>query len=453
MPHSSTRLPLLLALTLVAPWWQSGYGAQAPTHWVATWAAAPQTARIAFPRAPAPAPPAAAPAAAGAPSASGPSGAPRRAPGFGPPPHFDHQTVRMIVRVSLGGARVRVQLSNAFGTGPLPIGAAHVALSSGGSGIVAASDRALSFSGQPSVVIPAGAAVLSDPVNLRVPALAHLAISLYVAGKVDDITEHLAALHTSYISKMGDFTAAAALAGAQTQQSWYWLAGVDVAAAPNAGLIVAFGDSITDGVNSTPNADLSWVGQLARRLESAPAHGRSWAIINEGISGNRLLNDFIGPAGLARLDRDVFSQPGVQWIIVLEGINDIGFSSLPGMQATSAVTAQQLIAAQRQIIERAHVHGLRVMGATLTPFQGASYYSEHGESVREAVNHWIRTAHAFDAVVDFDAVVRDPQHPKAIRAAFNHTDHLHPNDAGYKAMADAIDTAIFSLPAVRVPSP
>ncbi|MGH8207610.1 MAG: SGNH/GDSL hydrolase family protein [Steroidobacteraceae bacterium] len=451
MPHSSTRLPLLLALTLIAPWWQSGFGATAPTHWVATWAAAPQTARIAFPRAPAPAP--AAPAAAGAPSASGPPPAPRRAPGLGSPLHFDHQTVRMIVRVSLGGARVRVQLSNAFGTAPLPIGAAHIALSSGGSGIVAASDRTLSFSGQPSVVIPAGAAVLSDPVDLRVPALAHLAISLYVAGKIADITAHLAALHTTYISGMGDFTAAAALADAQMQQSWYWLSGVDVAAAPSAGLIVAFGDSITDGVNSTPNADLSWVGQLARRLEAAPTRGRNWALINEGISGNRLLNDFIGPAGLARLDRDVFSQPGVKWVIVLEGINDIGFSSLPGIPATAAVTAQQLIAAQRQIIERAHVRGLRVMGATLTPFQGASYYSEHGESVREAVNHWIRTSHAFDAVVDFDAVVRDPHHLKAIRADFNHTDHLHPNDAGYKAMADAIDTAIFGSSIVSAPSP
>ncbi|HTW73326.1 MAG TPA: SGNH/GDSL hydrolase family protein [Steroidobacteraceae bacterium] len=358
----------------------------------------------------------------------------------------------MIVRTSIGGSRVRVQLSNAFGAAPLPIGAAHIALSGAGSAIVAASDRVLTFSGQPSVLIPVGAEVLSDPVDLRIAPLTRLAVSVYVAGQTADPTEHLTGLHTTYISGTGDFTAAASLPDASTRQSWYWLSGVDVLAPSGTGLIVAFGDSITDGVNSTPDTDRSWVGQFAQRLLAGSARG-NWAVIDEGISGNRLLNDGIGTAALARLDRDVFSQPGVRWLIVLEGINDIGFPHLPGVQSAGEVTARELIDAQKQIIERAHLRGIRVMGATLTPFGGAAYYSDSGESVREAVNQWIRTAHAFDAVVDFDAVVRDPQNPRYIRTSFNDTDHLHPNDAGYRAMADAIDVAVFGSRAARASPP
>ncbi len=350
----------------------------------------------------------------------------------------------MIVRTSIGGPQVRVQLSNAFGAAPLHVAAAHIALSAGGSAIMPATDRTLTFSGERSVEIPVGAEVLSDPVDLRVAALEHLAISVYIDGRTGDPTEHFTAMHTTYVSAAGDFTAAASLPGAATRQSWYWLSGVDVLAPVRTGLIVAFGDSITDGVNSTPDADRSWVGQLAERLHGADGGADQWAIIDEGISGNRLLHDQVGPAALARLDRDVLSQPAVRWLIVLEGINDIGFNRLPGTAPSRPVSARELIDAQKQIIERAHLRGIRVIGATLTPFEGASYYSEEGEAVREAVNRWIRTSHAYDAVVDFDAVVRDPQDPKAIRSAFNNTDHLHPNDAGYQAMAAAIDLALFS---------
>jgi lysophospholipase L1-like esterase len=443
MSRSSTRLPLplpvLLLLVLVAsglPWRQAAYGADAPTHWVATWAASPQSAQILLPR-PAPArAPAAAPRA--------PAAAANRAPGFAGPLHIDHQTVRMVVRTSIGGPQLRVQLSNAFGSMPLEVGAAHIALSAEGSAIMPGSDHTLTFSGERSIVIPTGAEVLSDPVDLQVPPLAYLAISVYVDGQPGEPSEHLTGLHTTYVSGAGDFTGAASLPGAATRQSWYWLSGVDVLAPRRTGLIVAFGDSITDGVNSTPNTDRSWVGQFAQRLHGADGGADRWAVVDEGISGNRLLHDQIGPAALARLDRDVFSQPGVRWMIVLEGINDIGFSKLPGATPAQAVTAQELIDAQKQIIARAHLRGIRVVGATLTPFKGATYYSEQGETVREAVNQWIRGSHAYDAVVDFDAVVRDPNDPKMIRADFNNTDHLHPNDAGYRAMAAAIELSIFS---------
>jgi lysophospholipase L1-like esterase len=348
----------------------------------------------------------------------------------------------MIVRSSIGGHLLRVQLSNAFGDAALRVGTAHIALRDKDSSIVTGSDRALTFSGEASTIVPVGAEILSDPVDLDVPPLADLAISVYIPGHVDSPTEHLTGLHTTFISAVGDFTAAPSIENATTQQSWYWLSEVDVLAPADTGLIVAFGDSITDGATSTPDTDRSWPSQLAQRLmtdKSAP----KWAIVNEGISGNRLLNDGMGVAALARFDRDVLSQPGVKCVIVMLGINDIGFASLPGMQESDRVTYQDLIAAHKQLIARAHLRGIRVIGATLTPFSGAMYYSGPGEAAREAVNDWIRTSGAYDAVIDFDAVVRDPANPKQIRPSFNIRDHLHPDDDGYKAMADSIDLSIF----------
>lgn len=410
-------------------------------HWVATWAASPQAGRVVFPAPPraAAAAPAPAPArpTAGQPNPGNPGNQP---PLFGPPPTFNNQTVRMIVRSSIGGRRARVQLSNAYGAAPLRVGAAHLALRDKESSIVTASDRALTFSGKGSFTIPPGAEIVSDPVDLEVPKLAHLAVSVFVEGEAAAPTNHLTGLHTTYISKDGDFTAAPAIAEATTRQSWYWLSGVDVLAPADSGLIVAFGDSITDGATSTPDTDRSWPSLLAGRLAAnkSTAH---LAIVNEGISGNRVLADGAGVSALARFDRDVLSQPGVKWLVVMEGINDIGLGARGG--PLGSVTAEELIAAHQQLIERAHLHGIKVIGATLTPYGGAAYYSDEGEAIRQALNRWIRTSKAYDAVVDFDAVTQDPDNPKQIRPAFNIRDHLHPNDTGYKAMADAVDLSIF----------
>lgn len=348
----------------------------------------------------------------------------------------------MIVHTSIGGHRVRVQLSNAFGTSALPIGAAHVALHDKDSSIVAGSDHALTFSGRASAVIPPGAEMLSDPLDFDVPALGDLVISLYVPVEAATPTIHLTGLHTTYISQPGDFSGAASIADPTTRELWYWIAAVDVFAPAKSAAIVAFGDSITDGATSTPNTNSSWPSQLAVRL-AANKSTAGVAIINEGISGNRLLGDGAGVNALARFDRDVLSQPGVNWLIVLEGINDIGLGNLPGTPPAEVPTADDLIAAQKQIIERAHMHGIKVIGATLTPYVGASYATDRGEVMREAVNEWIRTGKAYDAVIDFDAAVQDPANPKQIRPSFNIRDHLHPNDAGYKAMAAAVDLALF----------
>jgi len=405
--------------------------AAAQEHWVATWAASPQSSRVNFPR------PAQAPAATPAPAAANPA---NQAPPFPAPPGFNNQTVRMVVHTSIGGRRARVQLSNAFGTGPLKVGAAHVALRDKESAIVPASDHALTFSGKASFTIPPGAEIISDPVDLDVPKLGDLVISVYIPGEVAVPTTHLTGLHTTYISKTGDFTNAPSISDATKTQAWYWISSVDVLAPPGTRLIVAYGDSITDGATSTPDTDSSWPSQLAQRLLANKATARV-AIVNQGISGNRVLSDGAGVSALARFDRDVLAQPGVQWLIVMEGINDIG---LGARAAADAVTADDLIAAHKQIIERAHMRGIKVIGATLTPFAGAAYYSNEGEAIRTALNDWIRTSKAYDAVIDFDTATRDPENPKQIRPAWNIRDHLHPNDAGYKAMADAFDLSIFT---------
>jgi lysophospholipase L1-like esterase len=441
--QQSTRRAVVLAFILGFGLAGLAQNATAQDHWVATWAASPQTPRFSFPRLPAPNP-------ASSPAQPG-QGNPPAPPLFPAPPTINGQTVRMIVRTSIGGHRVRVQLSNAFGTSALPVGAAHIALRDKDSAILAASDRPLTFGGQASFTIPPAAEVLSDPVDLEVPALGDLVISVYIPGEAATPTIHLTSLHTTYISQPGDFTGAASLADAKTVQLWYWISAVDVLAPSHAGLIVAFGDSITDGATSTPDTDRSWPSQLAQRLAANKATA-GLAIVNEGISGNRLLHDGAGVSALARFDRDVLSQPGVKCVIVMLGINDIGFASLPGTQSSDVVTPQDVIAAQKQIIERAREHGIRVIGATLTPFSGAMYYSEQGETMREAVNQWIRTSSAYDAVIDFDAAVQDPTNPKQIRPAFNIRDHLHPNDDGYKAMAEAVDLSIFTAKAKQATS-
>lgn len=419
--------------------------AQAPAaeHWVATWASAQQTGRGAGRATPPPTAPAAssapiAPIAPSTPSAPSAPVAPPPAPA--PFLGFVHQTLRMAVRVSLGGSRIRVHLSNTYGTTPLDVGDAHVALRRQSSEIVPGSDRPLLFNGKSAVTIPVGAELLSDPVALDVPALGELLISVYVPGPTGPLSGHGMALQTTYASTEGDATSAASFPDAGSTQAWYWASAVDVAAPPDAAAIVAFGDSITDGATSTPGTNHSWPSQLAERLAASPATARI-AIVNEGISGNKVLADGAGVSALARFDRDVLGTAGVRWLMLLEGINDIG-----GLGRGLALDPDALIGALQQIVARAHTHGIKVIGCTLTPYGGAGYATDAGEEIRARVNTFIRTSPIFDAVVDFDAVTRDPANPKQFLPAYNNTDHLHPNDAGYKAMADAVDLKIFATP-------
>ncbi len=402
----------------------------AQEHWVATWAASPIATNIAA----APAKPVATPVAGGAPAA-----APAK-PGPAPLRSFNNQTIRMVVNTSIGGRSVRVELANTFGTDRLKIGSAHIALRDHDSAIVPASDRKLTFSGLDSATIPPGASMISDPVDLSVPAVGNLVVSVYIPGDSGPPTQHATGLHTTYISSDGDFTGQPDFTPARTSNSWYFLSGVEVLAPADAGVIVAFGDSITDGATSTNDADAAWPSALARRLQAAGA--TNLAVVNEGISGNRVLADGAGVSALARFERDVLAQPGIKYLIFMEAINDIGITSRAG---AIPVTAEEIIAIYKQMIARAHMHGIKVIGATLTPYEGAAYYSEPGEVVRTAVNQWIRKTDLLDGALDFDGATRDPEHPGKFRPGFNIRDNLHPNDAGYKAMADSIDLSLFGV--------
>ena len=428
--------------------------ASAQSHWVATWAASQQKPMPTFARPGTPPTRTVAPSPNAPPvqAATQPTPPPPARPAPAPPRSFNNQTVRMFMRASIGGSTVRVHLSNAFGAGPIYIGSAHIALRDKDSAIVPATDHALTFNGRSSVTIPLGAEIISDPVSLTIQPLAQLGVSVFVPNETGAASTHSLGLHTTWV-KSGDAISAPDLADGDTLRSWYWVSGIDVQAPADSAAIVAFGDSITDGASSTPDTDGSWPSDLSRRLVANPATANI-AIINEGISGNQVLNDGAGVNALARFDRDVLAEPGVKWLMILESINDINIASRPPNPNFPAptpptivppLTADDLIGGLKQMVLRAHDHGIKVIGCTLTPFGNAN---EKAETMRQAVNAFIRTPGSFDAVVDFDQVIRDPADPRQFRAGYNNFDKLHPNDAGYKAMADAVDLSLFTSPPV-----
>jgi lysophospholipase L1-like esterase len=443
----SLRVPVIVVLAV------SIFSAQSPGraqggrlhHWVGTWATVPVA------RCP------------GRPAGQGPQGkafgpcdsqgqsgqaAPAAAsqnrpapPAQAPLPILNNQTMRQIARTSIGGDRVRVVLTNVYGTAPLKIGAAHVGLREKDAAIKAGSGRALTFSGNPAITIPPGSVMVSDPVALAVPPLAELAIDVYLPGDTAEtsspITVHAGtgSLQTNYISPSGNHAGAPTMPVKETTLAWFFLARVEVSAPQEVGAIVALGDSITDGSQSTANTNNRWPDHLARRLA---AQNIKMGVLNAGFSGNRILEDGTGVSALARFDRDVLAQTGVTHVIVLEGINDIGMA-----RDNTLPSAADIIAGHRQLIERAHAQGLRIYGATLTPFEGAFYWSPEREAKRKAVNEWIRTGKAYDGVIDFEAAVRDPNNPTKVLPRFDPGDHLHPNDAGYEALANAINVDLF----------
>lgn len=358
-------------------------------------------------------------------------------------------TVRMFVRVHASGDRVHVVLSNTFGTEPLYVGDAHIAIADHDSKIVPGSDRLLTFSGTNSVSVPKGADVMSDPAELQVATGDELVVSLFLPEGSAGTTFHAFAQHASLIAGPGDLTSEVEFTSPTGNTSWYWLSRIDVSPGnANSEAVVAFGDSITDGAGAHPGDYADWPDQLADRFAASSC--KNVVVVNEGIGGNRVLFDGAGVNALARFDHDVLSLNGVRTLIILEGINDIGWPTIRPPKrgsgergespfAAQRVTAAELIGGLQQLVVRAHAHGIRVIGGTLLPFYGSAFYTHEGEAVRQQVNTWIRTAGSFDSVIDFDRVVRDPAHPGQFREEFQSGDHLHPSAAGYKAMAESIE--------------
>jgi len=402
---------LLAALVLAAPVWVSAD--ERESAWVGTWTASPQHAESPFV--------------------------------LPTPAQFDNQTIRQVVHTSISGHKVRVRLTNEFGTSALAVGAVTIALHDSGAAIVAGTEKPLTFSGRSAFTIPAGAPALSDPIAFEVPAIGDVVVSVYLPNPTAATTFHSLGLATTYISTSGDYSSSVVMPTASTTLSWFFLSGISVEGSNRDAAIVTLGDSITDGYASTPDTNRRWPDRLAVRLQSTMKAGHV-AVLNQGISGNRTEFDLIGPNALARLDRDVLNAPDARYVILLEGINNIGIPGAFGL-SDQAVTAADIIAGHQQIIARAHERGLKIYGCTLTPFEVAAipgYYSADGEAKRQAVNQWIRTSQAFDAVIDFDLAVRDPSHPTRILPAYDSGDHLHPNDAGYQAMANFVDLQLFT---------
>jgi len=367
----------------------------------------------------------------------------------GAPDHYRAQSLRLIVHVSAGGPKVRIRLSNRYGDAPLTIGAAHIALRTSGADIDKASDRGLTFGGRTSVVVPAHATVLSDPARLAIPPLSDLAVSLYLPKDTAATTVHILAQQTSYVSRPGNATATAHFPVAKRIDMWPFVASVDVMASPPAFAVVVFGDSMVDGDGSTADANGRFPDALAAGLQRA---GENVSVLNEGLIGNRLLHDSprgsqfgaaLGEAGLARFQRDALDQPGARVVIVRIGGNDLGF--LHGLAPSSeTVDVDDLIAGYRRLIALAHQHGLGIIGTTIPPFENVEvpgYSTPAKDAMRQHINAWVRDGGEFDAVLDFDKVLRDPSHPARLLPAHDSGDHLHPNDAGYAAIAAALPPA------------
>ena len=357
-------------------------------------------------------------------------------------------TLRQIVHLTVGGETLRVRMSNVFGTAPLHLTSVHIAhpLLPSEAKIDVATDKALTFVGKSDIVIPAGAEYISDPITYPVAALSDLTITLHMDTSPEQQTGHPGSRSTSYLVH-GDMVAAADLPYAKKIEHWYWIAGVDVNAAKDSAAIVVLGDSITDGHGATTNGNDRWPDVLARKLQ-ADRKTRMLAVLNQGIGGNHLLTDGLGPNALSRVDRDIIAQTGVRYLIVLEGVNDLGKLSREGdiSQAEHEALVQQMIGAYEQMIGRAHTHGIKVFGATILPYGGSGYYhpSPANEADRVAVNKWIREPGHFDAVIDFDKLTADPAHPDQMLPAYDSGDHLHPSPAGYRTMGNMAPTSVFA---------
>jgi len=406
------RLAAALLCAAIAPWIAvvaSAQSGSAPdgSAWVATWGAAMMATRA------------------------------------GRAPDFSGQTLRQIVHVSLGGEQARVWFSNRFGTEPITIGAADIALRTTGEAIDASSDRALAFNGNPSITIPPGAAVVSDPVSIHIPAFADLAVTTYFPQHTMGKTQHGLANQTSYRASGNQAGAASLMDTAKPLESWYFLTGVD-AMAPGGSAVVALGDSITDGARSTPDTNHRWPDDLAIRLAAAADAKAAGVlgVVNVGISGNRVLLDGTGPNAVSRFNRDVLARSGTRDLIVLESINDI--ARFADHHQPVGDLDQRLEFAFAEMAKQAHQHGIRIFGATLTPYQGCGCFTAEGEAVRDGLNHWIRTSPVLDGYVDFDKATRDPQHPLQYLPQYDSGDHVHPSDAGYQVMANAIDLSLLT---------
>ncbi|MET9260737.1 SGNH/GDSL hydrolase family protein [Amycolatopsis sp. NPDC004079] len=382
-------------------------------HWIAAWGTAQQLAPAAE-------------------LGGGPEMPDEAPPDFTSTPEtLSAQTVRMVARSTVGGTAVRVALSNSFSHAPVRVGSAFL------------DGTRLTFGDRPEVVLPTGAQTYSDPIEYTVSAQTDLTVSLYLPDERVTPTIHDVGLRTAWLAP-GDQTAEPNLRDATEFQSYLWLTGIDVLAPANAATVVAFGDSVVDGMETTPGADASWPSVLARRLAAEPGFPPR-AVVNMGISGNRVLRetDGMGASALARFDRDVLARPGAGWIILAEGVNDLFFGSMPGMPESERATAADLVGGYRLLITRAHAHGLRIVGCTLPPIGGTPVFTPEFEDARQQVNRWIRDSGEFDAVTDLDAALRDPAEPTRTRPELVSADGVHPNDAGQAVLAEAFDLELF----------